>query len=463
MFETTKIVLTENTRSLIKKLKDAPFLYLMFSGMIIFSIVIFSFAAYFLINIETSLDISISDVFFIIFFIFFLKTVADFYNNFTKSHLVTYSLSTQVSQKRTAFEIFFAILLTELIIWFSFSLMFLFTLSIFRININYPFEYLLFTIGIITASCIGCAVSINFFSSKKYRLLPMLILLGFYFYVNHPLFVVFTLPIAVIHCAWSIKNSMDSYLFSKRKERTKERSLIKIQGTIKAQFHRETTVLWRDKLLLSFIFTSVTTGLFSGYFFLYGDEILIPEALRETLGGFLPSMFLFLGIYVVVMYTAVFPALNLFLNEEKTMWIIRYLPVKNDTVIYGKVSALALCFLTTIPFIPYISIFTGLDRLGFLLWFLVFSYIAGVIISVPLGVKYVGKKSDILLLYSVSIILFLVLGLMVSFINLIEKFYPYPIIFYLIILVFEIFILYFSLKASSQILALKYKSAKNYS
>ena len=458
MFETTKVVLTENTRNLIKKLKDSPFLYFMFLSMILFSIVVFSFAAYFLINIETNLDISLNDVFFTVFFIFFLKTVADFYNNFTKSQPITYSLSTHVSQNKTAFEVFFAVLFTQLIIWFTFSFMFLFTLSFFKININYPFEYLLFTLGVITASFVGCAVSINFFSPKKYRLLPMLILLGFYFYVSNPIFVIFTLPITIIHCAWAIKNSMESYLFSIRKERTKERSLVKIRSFIKAQFHRETTILWRDKLLISFVFFSITTGLFSGYLFLYGDEILIPEALRQTLGGFLPSMFLFLGVYVVVIYTAVFPALNLFLNEEKTMWIIRYLPVKNDTIVYGKVSALGLCFLTSIPFIPYISIFTGFDKLGFLLWFLVYSYIAGVIISVPLGVKYIGKKSDILLLYSVSMILFLVLGLMIGFINVIEKFFNYPAIFYLLILFFEIFILYFSLKFSSKILTLKYKS-----
>ena len=459
MFETTKIVLADNTRSLIKKIKDAPFLYLMFIGMILFSIVIFSFAAYFLINIETNLDISLEDIFFTVFFIFFLKTVADFYNNFTKSQHVTYSLSTQVSQQRTAFEIFLAVLLTGLIIWFSFSFMFLFTLSIFGININYPFEYLLFTLGVITASFIGCAISVNFFSPKKYRLLPILILLGFYFYVSQPIYVILTLPLTIIHCAWSLKNSMDSYLFSKRRERTKERSLVKIRSIIIAQFHRETTVLWRDKLLFSFVFSSIIAGLFSGYFFLYGDEILIPESLRQALGGFLPSMFLFLGVYVVVMYTAVFPALNLFLNEEKTMWIIRYLPIKNDTVVYGKVSALALCFLTSIPFIPYISIFTGFDRAGFLLWFLIFSYIAGIIVSVPLGVKYVGKKSDILLLYSVSMILFLILGLMISFINIIERFFGYPIIFYLLVLFFEIFILYLSLKFSSQILSLKYNSS----
>ena len=284
----------------------------------------------------------------------------------------------------------------------------------------------------------------------------MLILLCFNFYASNPIYVVFTLPLAIIHCTWSLKNSMESYLFSKRKQRTKERSLLKTRTIIKTQFHRETIILWREKLLFSFVFSSVITGLFSGYLFLYGDEILIPEPLRETLGGFLPSMFLFLGVYVVVMYTAVFPSLNLFLNEEKTMWIIRYLPIKNDTIVYGKVSALSLCFLTSIPFIFYISIFTGFDQFGFILWFLIFSYIAGIIVSVPLGVKYVGKKSDILLLYSVSMILFLVLGLMVSFVNIIEKFFSNPLIFYLLILLFEIVILYFSLKFSSQILALKY-------
>ena len=462
MFETTKIVLTEISRNLIKKIKDAPFLYFMFFGMILFSIFIFSFATYFLINIETNLDISLEDIFFMVFFIFLLKTVADFYNNFTKSPTITYSLSTQVSQKKTAFEIFLAVLLTELIIWFSFSFIFLLSLSTFKINIYYPFEYILFTFGIVTASCLGCAVSINFFSLKKYRLLPMLLLLGFYFYISSPIYVVFTLPIAVIHCTWSLSNSMESYLFSKRKQRTKEKSLLKTHTIIKAQFHRETTILWREKLLFSFVFSSIITGLFSGYLFLYGDEILIPEQLRETLGGFLPSMFIFLGVYVVVMYTAVFPALNLFLNEEKTMWVIRHLPVKNDTIVYGKVSALALCFLTSIPFIFYISIFTGFNQFVFLFWFLIFSYIAGIIISIPLGVKYVGKKSDILLLYSVSMILFLIIGLMISFVNIIEKLFGNPIVFYLLVLLFEIFILYFSLKFSSRILALKY-NLTNYS
>jgi len=458
MFETTRVILTENFRSLINKMREAPILYFIFSCTIVFSIFIFAYATFFFINIDINLDINLEDIFFTIFFIFFLKTVADIYNNFIKSSSLSYSLSTQVNQRRTIAEIFIAVFLTELVIWLSFSCIFILAIFTFGVNVGYPSEYLYFTLGVTTAVCLGCTISINFFSPKRYRLIPTLTLLGFYFNFREPIFVIFTLPLAIIHVTWSIKNSMESHLFSKRKERTKERYQIKIRNTIKAFFHRETTVLWRDKLLFSFIFTSVSTGLFSGYLFLYGDEILIPEPIRSQIGGVLPSMFLFLGIYVVIMYTGVFPSLNLFLNEEKTMWILRHMPVKNDNIVFGKVSSLALCFLTAIPFIPYITIFTGFDKIVFLVWFFIFSYIAGIIISVPLGVKYVGKKSDIMLLYSVAMILFVVLSFVAIIADLIEQFFSYPIALYIIILLIELFLLYVSLKISSQILTLKYKS-----
>ena len=312
----------------------------------------------------------------------------------------------------------------------------------------------------ISAVCLGSALSLFFFSPKRYRLIPVLIFLGFCFQSRQPIFVIFTLPLAIIHVSWSIKNSMDSHLFSKRKERIKDKSNIKIRNTIKAFFHRETTVLYRDKLLFSFIFTSISTGLFSGYLFVNGEEILIPETIRNQIGGFLPSMFMFLGIYVVVMYTGVFPALNLFLNEEKTMWILRHIPIRNENIIFGKASSLSLCFLTAVPFISYITIFTGLDKIVFLIFFLIFSYIAGIIISLPLGVKYVGKKSDIMLLYSVSMILFVFLGVVSVVVNIIESTFTYPIVLYILILLLEIIVLFVSIKISSQILSLKYNSIR---
>ena len=457
MFETTNVILSENKRNLIKKIRETPILYLIFTGTIVFSIFIFAYATFFFVNIDINLNISLQDVFFTVFFMFLLKTVADLYNNFIKSSSISYSLSTEVNQKRTIAEIFIAVFLIELMIWFSFSCLFIIALLTFGVDISYPLEYLVFTFGVIVAVCLGCTISIFFFSPKRYRLIPSLILLGFYFQLREPIFVIFTLPLAIIHVIWGINNGMESFLFSKRKERLKDKSQIKIRNTIKAFFHRETTVLWRDKLLLSFIFTSISTGLFSGYLFVYGDEILIPEAIRNQIGGVLPSMFLFLGIYVVIMYTAVFPSLNLFLNEEKTMWILRHMPVKNESIVYGKVSSLALCFLTAIPFIPYITIFTGLDEIVFLIWFLIFSYIAGIILPLPLGVKYVGKKSDIMLLYSVAMILFVILGFVAIIADLIEQLFTYPIMFYTILLLFEILLLYVSIKISSRLLSLKYK------
>jgi hypothetical protein len=249
---------------------------------------------------------------------------------------------------------------------------------------------------------------------------------------------------------------MSSHQFIRRKKRVKEKSQIKKRNVIGALFNREITVIWRDKLFYSFIFSSCVTGFGAGYLFLYGDKLFIPESLLELYGGFLPSMFVFMGVFVVIVYTGVFPALNLFLNEEKTMWIIRHIPLKSETIVFGKTSALALCFATSIPFIPYISIFIGFDKIVFLVWFLIFSYIAGIIISVPLGVKYVGKKSDIMLLYSIAMILFAVLGSAAMLGIIIENQFSYPILFYVLILLVEIVVLYVSLKISSKILAVKY-------
>jgi len=456
MFETTKVILKENTRNIFKKIKETPVLYFLFTCMILFSVVVFVYAAYFMTVIDIGFDIRIEDVFFTVFFVFMSKTIADFHNHFVKSQPVSYSLATQVNQKRTISEIFLAIFLIQIFIWLSFSTLFLLIAASFRINIAYPLEYMFFTIGVISAVFVGGAISINFFSTKRYRLIPTLILLGFAFQSRTILFVVLTLPLAILHASWSIKNGMNSYLFSKRKERTKESSQVKIRNILKTQFYREIIVLWREKLLLSFIITSVVTGFFSGYFYVYGDEILIPEIIRKSVSGFLPAMFVFLGIYVVIIYTAVFPGLNLFLNEEKTMWIIRHLPVENDAIIYGKTSALTLCFLTSIPFIPYISIFMGLDRIVFLFWLLIFSYIAGVIVSVPLGVKYVGKKSDIMLLYSVAMLLFVIIGTMASIGTFIEENFNHPFLIFFIIILIELLILFISLKISSKILTLNY-------
>ena len=231
-----------------------------------------------------------------------------------------------------------------------------------------------------------------------------------------------------------------------------------------ALFLREVTGIWRDRLFFSFVSMSVLTALGTGYLFLYGTDLFIPESIQQYISGFLPSLFVFLGCYVVVMYTAVFPALNLFLSEEKTMWILRSLPVSNETIVYGKTLALSLCFLTTLPFLAVIPLFLGVADLLFLLWFLGFSFLAAVSIALPLGVKYVGKKSDILLLYSVAMILFVLLSVVGAGMNLLRSHSTLPILpLCLLLLCLELTILFLSLKLSTRLLALSFKNLAKYS
>lgn len=456
MLETSKILFIETRREIIKKFKESPILYLFFTGMMFFSITTFAVTTFLITQIDTNIDVELNDVYFIIFFVFFVKSTVDFYNKFIKSHEITYALSTHEKQIKTSFQVFLYILFTNLLIWLVFSSLYLIIVNQLGINTYYPFEYLIFTNGIITATCIGGSVCINYFSPKIYRIIPTAILIGFYLYSRNMYFISLTLPLAFIHITWSVKNSISSYLYIRRKKRKRNKNLSKKKGVIKAIFHKETTILWRDNLFFSYIFTSAIVGFASGYFYLYGDEILIPETVRNIYGGFLPAMFVFLGVYIVIIYTAVFPSLNLFLNEEKTMWIVKHIPIKNDLMIYGKTSALTLCFIATLPFIPYISIFLGFTDFFYLIWFIIFSFIAGVIVSVPLGVKYVGEKSDILLLYSIAMILLIFLGAITYIARFVQIYISHYHWIFMMMLLFEIVFLYFSLKLSANILSSRY-------
>lgn len=453
MLETFKATLTYIRRGLFHKIKQSPILYFFFSSMVVFSIVMFAFLTLFL--MKTEADVNLLDVFYGLFFIFFMKSTADFHTHFVNSPYLSYPFSTQVSQTRTIVEIFFAIFVINIGVWVSFSGLYLVSLSFLGVDIAYPVEFLLFSVGVIIGILLGCSVAVHFFSSLRYRLLPTIILLGCYWFSQNMLFIALTLPLAVLHLSWSLRHAMPSYQFVKRKERIKEKAQVKIRDVLPTLFHREITVLWRDRLLFSFIFTSISTAIFTGYLAIYGTDLLIPESLKEYAGEFLPDMFVFLGLYIVVIYTSVFPSLNLFLNEEKTMWILRNLPLTNETIVKGKVLSLVLCFVTALPFLAYISIFIGLDNIIFLTWLLVFSFIAGIIVSVPLGAKYVGKKSDILLLYSIAMILFAILGTAGSIGNIINKSIEYASVLWCLILIIEVFVLLLSLKLSSHILSLK--------
>ena len=124
----------------------------------------------------------------------------------------------------------------------------------------------------------------------------MIILVVFYLYLLDPLFVLITLPLAFLHILWSLNHADESHQNIRRKERINNISQNKTRGIIRAIFYKEITILWRDRLLASFVSTSVFTGLTAGYLYLYGDELFIPESLRVMYGEFLPSLFIFLGI-----------------------------------------------------------------------------------------------------------------------------------------------------------------------
>jgi len=462
MFKTSRLLLTEITRNLRRKIKRSPILYMFFSAMIFFSIVMFAFLTFFLLRTKTIFNFM--DAFYAVFFLLLMKSASDMHTFFIVTPQVSYALSTQVSQRKTIGEIVLTIVLTNMGLWFSFSLLYLFVLSALHISINYPFEYLLFSINILTAILLGCSLSLHFFSLRQYRLIPTLLLLGFFWFSQNLLFIACMLPLVVIHCAWSISHALGSYRFAKRKERTSERAQVHPRGMIQTLFIREVTAIWRDRLYFSFISMSIMTALGTGYLFVYGTDLLIPVSIQRYVGGFLPTLFVFLGCYIVIMYAAVFPALNLFLSEERTIWILRNLPVKNETIVYGKTLALSLCFLTTLPFLAFIPIFLGVDDLLFLFWFLCFSFLAAVIIAIPLGVKYVGKKSDILLLYSVAMILFVLLSVVGTGINLLRSLTTLSILpLCILLLCLELSLLFLSLKLSARLLSLPFKNPGGYS
>lgn len=398
------------------------------------------------------------DVFYAVFFLLLMKSATDLHTHFITTPQASYALSTQASHRKTVGEIVLTILLMNIGLWFTFSLLYILVLSALRVPLNYPVEYLLFSINVIIAILLGCSLSLHFFSLKKYRMIPTLVLLMFFWFSQSLLFVACMLPLAVLHCAWSLSHPLESYRFVKRKERTKERAQVHLRGSLQTLFYREVTVIWRERLYFSFISMSITTALGTGYLYLYGTDLFIPESIQKLVSGFLPTLFVFLGCYIVIMYAAVFPALNLFLTEEKTMWILRNLPIKNETIIYGKTLALSLCFLTTLPFLAFVPIFLGIDDMLFLLWFLGFSFLAAVIIAVPLGVKYVGKKSDILLLYSVAMILFVLLSIVGAGMNLLRSATTISILpLCLLLLLLELSMLFLALKLSARLLSFPFK------
>ena len=198
-------------------------------------------------------------------------------------------------------------------------------------------------------------------------------------------------------------------------------------------------------------------GGFAGYLTVFGEDLLIPKQLQILSQSFLPTAYGVLGIYVVVIYTAVFPTISMFLNEEHTLWITRHLPICEKRVIQGKVLGLSLPFIASFPFLWFYAAFTGTEYLLFSLWFLVFSFLAAVIVSLPIAAKYVGKKSDILVLYCVALLVFVILGVGFRLEKVFAGSLMSQLVFYVVSILVEVGLLLVSMWLSSILFSLKQK------
>jgi len=455
MLETYNVVLINSFRNFKRNVVSSPTLYFLFSIMLVFSILFVGFLTLFFIQTDVSVDLN--DVFFLIVFLFLLKASYDFYNYFIKSDPVTYALSTQVSHFKIVFEIFMVVFWTTLGLWVLFFSLYSVSLIMSGINPDYPLIYLKFTFGIMLASVLGSTIVLHYFSKKKYRLIPLCFIFYILTFYNDIISVLIILIVSFIYLLLSSKFCLDSFQFVSRKTRKKEKAQLWLSNSIKAVFYKEITILWRERVLFSIIFSAVLMGIVTGYIALFGAEEFLPESLKTIASMIAPESYAFFGIYVLTIHGAVFISLSFFLNEEHTLWLIRHLPVKMKTYVYGKALALIIPFICSIPFIAYYSAFTNGESLFFLIWFLIFSYLAGIIICFPLGAKYVGKKSDILLLYSVSLFIFGILGISFSFNTVFKVFNVFKYLLYIFLILIEFALLFISFRISEKYLSIKYE------
>lgn len=454
MLETYRYLFLDVARNFFRNAKASPLLYIFFGFMMFFSILCIAFITLFLIRQEA--EVNIYEVFLLIMFVITMKSGVDFHKHYIKSNTISYPLSTPVSHQRTISEIFLVIFWLQLGVWAFFSILFSIFIALSGVRLSYPIEYMQFTMGVMLGTILGSLIAIHFFSSKRYRLIPIPIFFLLLWLYHEPVSTLIILILAASYLTISFKWALSSYQFVKRIERKKELKQVKIRKTLRAIFYKETTILWRDRLLFSFVSSAVTIGIFSGYLAKFGGDSILPEGIKQLAKFITPSMYGFLGVYVLTIYTSVFTSLNFFLAEEDTEWLIRNLPVTEKTIMGGKAISLTLPFICSIPFVAFFSAFKGLNMIPSMMWFLVFSFMIGVAISFPLGAKYMGKKSDVLLLYCVAMIMFIILTMALAFENLISLYSTSLIPFYIITILSAFIFMFLSMKFSTHIFRLKY-------
>ena len=175
MLETYSLIFTNIIRNLKKNIKSSPILYFVFFIMISFSIAIIARLTWYFINYKIS--INLTDIFFVVFFIFLIKSSVDFYKYYINSKPIVYVFSLPILKIKPLFEIFLLIFWIQLGLWVFFSSIYHIFLYIYGINLSYPLIYLQFLLGIILSIIIGAIIPIHIYNKKKYRIIPVVFLL----------------------------------------------------------------------------------------------------------------------------------------------------------------------------------------------------------------------------------------------------------------------------------------------
>jgi len=433
----------------------SPVLYLLFIVMIVFSTLFLGVIS--LVLIENDLFINLDTLLFLIIFLFIIKSSHDFYQHFTKSEYLTYALSSPISQKQTIFEVFLMNFWFQLGIWVIFSSLYTLSILLLGIPVGVSFLYLTFTLGIMLATVLGSLIVLHYFSGYKYRLIPVGGIIFLLYFFPSLVSILFLLGVSLIYLFISLSFALDSYQFVKRKTWKREQTQLWLTHPIHAVFYKEVIILWREKILFSILFSAVVLGVGIGYIARFGIAQFLPESLARFAEGIPPEMYAFFGIYILTIHAAVFVSLSFFLNEEKTLWLLRHMPSPMVKIVSGKALSISMPFLCSLPFIAYFFAFIPNESFLFILWFLLFSFFASIILCFPLGARYAGRKSDILLLYSVSLMIFIVLSIMYSLSSIISSMGLFGVVIFVLLLFFElIFFVFVSLKQTANYLSIHY-------
>ena len=89
MLETYTLIFTNIIRNFKKNIKSSPILYFIFFIMIFFSIAIIARLTWYFLNYDIS--INLNDIFFVVFYIFLIKTSVDFYKYYINSNPILWS------------------------------------------------------------------------------------------------------------------------------------------------------------------------------------------------------------------------------------------------------------------------------------------------------------------------------------------------------------------------------------